>query len=393
MVETFLTDFSRLNSVPTETASFEELCESGALFRYSGDPQKSRVTRLEQEFARYVGMKYALGVNSCSSAILLALKLCGVKTGTRVLVPAFTFTAVPSAIVHAGAEPILVETEEDFCMDVDDFRRKASQAKVLLLSHMRGYVSDLDDITKICDEHSIVMIEDAAHALGCTWQGKPVGSFGKIGCYSFQSNKIINTGEGGMLTTDDEELFAKAVILSGAYENLYRFHGIDSKLFDKNKKLLPLFNMRYTEIQAAMALPQLKSLDERAAAYRDLHGRLLQKIRKASNLVVFPDEDGREVRVPDSLQFRIPSFSAQQMKRFVTEVQAKGLPLFGLGIDKDNARAFWNWEYLGKTSNLEATRYILATTCDMRLPISLTDEHLDYAANAIGAAARTAETA
>jgi perosamine synthetase len=393
MVEKFRAEFNRLNPVPKEAlTAINELCESGELFRYSGDPDRSPATLLEREFAQYLGVKYAVAVNSCSSAILLALQLCGVKAGTKVLVPAFTFTAVPSAVINAGAKAVLVETTPDFRMDIDDFRRKAPLSNVLLLSHMRGYMSDLDAVAEICAQHGIVMIEDAAHALGSTWNGKQVGSFGRIGCFSFQSNKIINAGEGGMLTTDDEDIAVKAIIRSGAYETLYRFHAIGSELFDRYKKGIALSNMRLTNVAAAIVRPQLKSMGERAETYRRMHERLVGKLQAASNLLVFPGNDEREVRVPDSLQFRIPTFGPEQMATFIKQVNEAGLPLSHLG-GKDNARAFWNWGYLGKVANLHATRRILATTCDMRLPLSLTDEHLDYMSNTIGAAARTEATA
>jgi len=388
-------DFTRFSPVPQEArAALDDLFESGELFRYAGDPATSPASLLEVEFARYVGMKYAIGVNSCSSGILLALRLCGVERGDRVFVPAFTFTAVPSAVVHAGAEPILIETTADYRMDVADFERKAHRAKVLLLSHMRGYMSDLDAVASICAAHGIVMIEDAAHALGSYWRGRSVGSFGKIGCFSFQSNKIINAGEGGMIVTDDEEIAAQAVILSGAYENLYRYHhGIDRGHFDRFKKLLPLFNMRLTNIAAAIARPQLRTVDARAEKYRQLHGSLVSKLQVASNLLAFPQTNPREVRVPDSLQFRVPGFGPDQMRTFLAAAKKAGLPLSGIGIDPDNARMFQNWNYLPHHHDMEVTRTILATACDMRLPPDLTEAHLNYAADAIAKAARIAETA
>jgi len=393
MIEQFRADFNRLNPIPQEAhAAVREVLESGELFRYSGDPKRSHATLLEREFAQYLGVKYAVAVNSCSSAIELGLELCGVKPGSKVLVPAFTFTAVPSAVVNVNAEAILVETTADFRMDIDDFRRKAPEAKVLLLSHMRGYMSDLDAVLEICAQHGIVMIEDAAHALGSLWNGKRVGSFGKVGCFSFQSNKIINAGEGGMLTTDDEDIAVRAIIRSGAYEDLYRFHGIGSELFHRYKKGIALSNMRLTNTAAAIARPQLKSVDERAAAYRQMHERLIGKLQAASNLLAFPQDDSREVRVPDSLQFRIPTFGPEQMALFIKQVNGAGVPLSHLG-GKDNARAFWNWQYLGDVKNLKATRDILATTCDMRLPLALTEVHLDYLADQVGAAARAAQTA
>ncbi|MGA9602952.1 MAG: aminotransferase class I/II-fold pyridoxal phosphate-dependent enzyme, partial [Methyloceanibacter sp.] len=141
---------------------------TGKLFRYSdSQPEDSEVAWLEHDFAEYLGSRHALAVNSCSVAIELALIACGVEPGSKVLVPGFTFTAVPSAIVMLHAIPVFVECTEDYRLDIDDLRRKiTSETRVLLLSHMRGHISDMDAITELCTAHGVTLIEDAAHALG-----------------------------------------------------------------------------------------------------------------------------------------------------------------------------------------------------------------------------------
>jgi perosamine synthetase len=161
--------FHRLSPVPEEgIESAVELMRNGGMFRYaSEDPETSAAAILEREFAIFTGVKFALGLNSCSSAILLALKVSGVKSGDRVLVPAFTFTAVPAAVVNLGATPVLVECNGNYKVNVDDLRRKiTSDTRVLLLSHMRGHMSDMDRIVDICNERGVTLIEDAAHAIG-----------------------------------------------------------------------------------------------------------------------------------------------------------------------------------------------------------------------------------
>ncbi len=227
-------EFYRLSPVPEEgIETAVRLMRSGCMFRYATeDPEGSEAAVLENEFAAFTGAKFALGLNSCSSAILLALKVSGVKPGDRVLVPAFTFTAVPAAVVNLGATPVLVECNRNYKVNVDDLRRKmAPDTRVFLLSHMRGHMSDMDKIVDICNERGITLIEDAAHALGGFWRGKPAGSFGRIGCFSFQSYKVVDAGEGGMLTTGDEEAAVKAVYMSGSYEKLYSRHFMQSRLF------------------------------------------------------------------------------------------------------------------------------------------------------------------
>lgn len=375
-----------------------DILETGRGFRYEGGPEESDASMLEVKFAKLVGMRYAVALNSCSSAILIALKTLqfrGIDI-SKVLVTAFTFTAVPGAIANAGAQPVFVNIDEDLKIDLGDLRTKAraSGAKVLLLSHMRGYISDMDAIAELCDAEDIALVEDAAHALGATWRANAVGTFGTVNCFSFQDYKILKAGEGGMLVTDDQDIAAVAILFSGAYERNYRFHhGIAREVFEKYAGRVPPYNFRYSELQAACVLAQLEDLEMRVETYRELYGRVVRKLKAASNLFVFPTGDVRERRAPDSLQFRIPTFTAEQMRAFVAEVEDAGFPLTCIGTGAGNARHPANWNYLEKdvVQGLEPTTDILATLCDMRLPFTLDDELLDYAADVFGQAARLAE--
>ena len=241
-------DFTRFDPVPREGIERAiAIMQSGKLFRYCDSrPEDSEVALLERDFAEYLGVRHAIGLSSCSKAIELALIVCGVEPGSKVLVPGFTFTSVPSAILILRAILIFVECTRNYRIDIDDLKRKiTSETKVLLLSHMRGHTSDMDDVTQLCAEHGIALIEDAAHALGGRWRGKRIGSFGKAGCFSFQSNKIINAGEGGMLATNDDEIIVKAIYLSGAYELNHQKHFVRSSLFEKFAGMLPVHNAQW----------------------------------------------------------------------------------------------------------------------------------------------------
>ncbi|HTA45615.1 MAG TPA: aminotransferase class I/II-fold pyridoxal phosphate-dependent enzyme [Bryobacteraceae bacterium] len=354
------------------------------MFRYAAEcPEDSDAALLEREFAQSVGVKFALGLNSCSSAILLALKCCGVVAGDQVLMPAFTFTAVPGAIVNLGALPVLVECNANYRIDIEDLRRKINpDTKVLLLSHMRGHISDLDTIVELCRDHGITLIEDAAHSHGGLWRGKATGSFGLVGCFSFQSYKMINSGEGGMLTTDDEEIAARAIRLSGCYENLYSAHFTTGVLVEKGIGSDPPYNFRMSNLTAAIVRSQLKLVEARGEQYRKMYGYLTSKLARCSRIEL-PEEDEREQRIPDSIQFRVRGFSTAEMKQFAEKVRSAGLPLSAIDIDQDNARAFWNWTYLGGPPDLPQTRASLRNVCDMRLAYSLTTDHLDYIADTI----------
>lgn len=380
-----ISDFHRPDTIPKEAIlKVSKLLETGNLFRYIGEKaEDSETALLEKDFAAYVGTKYALALNSCSSALFLSLLTCSVKPDDEILVPAFTFTAVPSAIVHVGATPILVECDERYCIDLEDLKRKiSSQTKILLLSHMRGHTSDLDQITKICRENGITLIEDAAHSLGVLWNGKPVGTYGKTGCYSFQSYKIINGGEGGMLVTNDQEVIVKAIYLSGAYEETYSKHFVQSEFFKKYRNKFPLFNLRMDNVSAATIRPQLKMIEKKVIVYNNNY-RYLRDLLSSSEYIKIPAIDLRERMAPDTMQFNLDRLTIKQAKTFMNKVREDGVSLYVFSADENNARLFWNWKYLPEIPVLEKTKKILQFTCDMRLPLFFTNEHLDYIASVI----------
>ncbi|NII11859.1 aminotransferase class I/II-fold pyridoxal phosphate-dependent enzyme [Oleiagrimonas sp. C23AA] len=373
-------DFTRLEPVPEAGMQRAmDIMRSGKLFRYGGKrPEDCEVALLERDFADYLGVRHALGVSSCTQAIELALLACGVEAGTRVLVPGFTFTAVPSAIVVLGAEPVFVECTDDYRIDLEDLERKiGDDTPVLLLSHMRGHICEMDTIMRLCQARGVKVVEDAAHALGARWHDQAVGTFGRVGCFSFQSNKIINAGEGGMLTTDDEQIIVKAIYLSGAYETNYRKHfNADSALFERYAGQLPAHNVRMNNLTAAVARPQLALLDERGHRYRQMYAYLEQHLSALG--LELPRAYAAETRIPDSLQFRVPQLSTEQMQAFIAQARDAGLPLSGFA-DPNNARAFYNWRYLGKAiPELPQTRRSLQNVCDMRLSSTLQQRHLDY---------------
>ncbi|MDO9525825.1 MAG: aminotransferase class I/II-fold pyridoxal phosphate-dependent enzyme, partial [Gemmobacter sp.] len=175
-------------------AEIERLLASGDLFRYTA-AEGAPVAKLESEFAQMMGVRYALAVSSCSAALFLSLRALDLPRGAKVLVPAFTFAAVPSAVVHADCVPVLVEVDDSLRVNLLDFEAKLDDAQAVLISHMRGHTSDMDAIMSLCDARGIPVIEDAAHSLGTTWSGRKVGTIGKIGCFSFQSYKLVNAGE------------------------------------------------------------------------------------------------------------------------------------------------------------------------------------------------------
>lgn len=377
-------------------AEIDRLLHSGDLFRYTA-PQDAPVALLEREFADMMGSKYALAVSSCSAALFLSLEALGLSPGARVLIPAFTFAAVPSSIVHARMQPVLVEVGENYRIDMGDFEAKLDDSiEAVIISHMRGHTSDMDAIMALCDAHGIPVIEDAAHSLGTLWHGRKIGTIGKVGCFSFQSYKMINAGEGGILITDDADLVARAVIMSGAYEHNWKKHkGPDgqndpelAEAFGRWQNQLPLYNLRLQNLSAAVIRPQIGELDRRVRDGLENHDYVAGQLNTSPWLDV-PPPLAPETRAPDSIQFNLVGFdSDDEAQAFARAAEARGVKVQIFGLSTDNARAFWNWQFIpGDLPELPQTREMLMRACDVRLPVRLTKDELDFIAGALLAAA------
>ena len=377
-------------------AEIDRLLHSGDLFRYTA-PADAPVALLEREFADLMGVKYALAVSSCSAALFLSLEALGLKQGARVIIPAFTFAAVPSSIVHARMQPVLVEVGENYRIDLDDFTAKIDQdIDAVLISHMRGHTSDMDAIKALCDARNIPVIEDAAHSLGTLWHGEKIGTIGKVGCFSFQSYKMINAGEGGILISNDPDLIARAVIMSGAYEHNWKKHKgpngqNDPELaeaFARWQNQLPLYNMRLQNLSAAVIRPQLPELARRVRDGLANHDYVAGELNKSPWLNV-PPALAPETRAPDSIQFNLVDFARDEdAVAFQDAAAARGVKVQVFGLSTDNARAFWNWQFIpGEMPDLPKTRAMLMRACDVRLPARLTRSELDFIINALVMAA------
>ncbi|WP_170435032.1 DegT/DnrJ/EryC1/StrS family aminotransferase [Ruegeria arenilitoris] len=369
--------------------AIESLMQSGDLFRYTA-PQDAPVALLEAEFAELLGSKYALAVSSCSAALFLSLKALGLPRDARVLIPGFTFAAVPSSVVHADCVPVLCEVGDNYRIDIDDFAAKLDDVQAVIISHMRGHTSDMDAIMALCDAHDIPVIEDAAHSLGTTWHGRNIGTIGKVGCFSFQSYKMINAGEGGILVTDDADLVARAVIMSGAYEHNWKKHkgphGQNTpdleQAFARWQNKLPLYNLRMSNLSAAVIRPQLPELARRVRDGLANHDYVAQRLNSSPHVHV-PDPLTPERRAPDSIQFNLVDLNKDQIKAFAAAAEGRGVKVQVFGLSEDNARAFWNWQFLPEQVELPRTRAMLMSACDVRLPVRLTRAELDVIADII----------
>ena len=372
-------DLSTAEPIPEEAIERAvELMRSGRLHRYgeqgTGYPEPSL---LEQEFASYVGSKYCVAVSSCGAAMLIALKSLGVKTGDKVLTSTFTLSPVPGAIAHAGADAILIETTPDYMTDMADlaFKAATSGAKVFLLSHMRGHIADLEAAKAICDRHGIAIIEDCAHTMGAKWDGQYTGTWGRVGCFSAQTYKHINSGEGGLLVTDDDDVVAQAILMSGCYM-MYDQHlsKPSSDVFERWKYLTPNFSMRMSNLAAALLRPQIAQLADRGRRWNHIYATLERELAK-TECISIPPRNAKEEFVASSIQFTL-NLKPHQIEMFLKECNSRGLYIKWFGTPNPIAFTsnYEHWHYLSSKPDIPHSKAVLNQLMDLRTPLSLTDE-------------------
>ena len=317
-------------------AAAMELFEDGRLFRYGevgkGVPQAAL---FEEEFAEIIGRPYALGVNSGGCALFLALKASGVSSGEKVLVNGFTLAPVPGAIEHAGGETVLVEIDQDLVVDIDDLDAKAtsSGAKFFLLSYMRGHIPDMDAVMAVVRKHNLILIEDCAHATKAYWGEQMIGTFGAVGCFSMQTFKHMNSGEGGVLVFEDEDIAARATLMSGTYM-LYEQHKArpSMEVFERHKYHMPNCSMRMSNLVAAILRPQLPELDARIAHWDKIYGWLEKGINAVQYLRA-PSRPDKSKVTPTSIQFVVDDLSYDQIENFLGHCADRGLHIKWFGAE------------------------------------------------------------
>jgi 8-amino-3,8-dideoxy-alpha-D-manno-octulosonate transaminase len=270
-----------------ELEALARVIESKNLFRYYGVGEgPDEVLSFEREFAEHMGSKHALCVNAGSSALICALIGAGIGEGDEVIVPAYTWNATPNAVLASRALPVLAEVDESLTVDPADVERRITpRTRAILPVHMRGAPAAMDELVAIAKKHGLVLIEDVCQAAGATYCGRRLGTFGDAGAFSLQFNKIITTGEGGVLITDRDDLLDLALDVHDCANSVRRGVG------------LPRFagyNFRASELTGAMARVQLTRLDGLLERMRANYARLSAEINGLPGLTLrrANDEDG-----------------------------------------------------------------------------------------------------
>ena len=379
MDERFTGSFTQQEPIPDDgIAAAVEVMRHGRLHRYNlaGD-EKGEAALLEQDFAAFTGAKYCLAVTSGGYAMACALRAVGVAPGDKVLSNGFTLAPVPGAIANVGAVPVFVEVTEGLVLDLDDLRAKIAEsgARYLLLSHMRGHICDMDALMAICDGAGVTVIEDCAHTMGAAWDGVPSGRHGKAACYSTQTYKHMNSGEGGFLITDDADVMARAVMLSGSYMLFGRHLAAPGpEAFADARYETPNMSGRMDNLRAAILRSQLPRLAEQCARWNERYFEIENGLRDTPGLTVIERPD-RETPVGSSIQFLLRDWSADDVLAVVSRCAERGVELkwFGAAEPVAFTSRYDSWRY-AKPQHLPATDRVLAGLMDMRIPLTFSRE-------------------
>lgn len=269
-----------------EIKAVQEILLSGKIFRYSSR-EESPADRLEKNVENYLGINYALGLNSGTSALKAALVSLGVTRGERVLVSAYTFIATPAAVVSIGANPVPIDLDLETGMDLQQLETEIKKGCAAIIPvHIQGQAFNLLPVIKLARKYNVPVIEDACQAFGAKYQSKYAGCLGDIGVFSFQQYKQISSGEGGMLVTKKKQLYEKAKI--------YSDHGVirEFRSWDKPGAMIG-DNLRINNLQAAILNVQLDRLPKVISSQKDKRGLILKSLKSGSEyLIEIPDIAG-----------------------------------------------------------------------------------------------------
>ncbi|MBP7764147.1 MAG: DegT/DnrJ/EryC1/StrS family aminotransferase [Deltaproteobacteria bacterium] len=390
---------------PEEIKEVMDVMETGVLMRYGFDKERKgvfKVRQFEEEFARYCGVKYALGVTSGSSALKVALTAMDVGPGDEVLVPAFTFLATYEAVLEVGAIPVMCDIDDTLNFDPDEIEKKKTRyTKAVIPVHMCGSAAKIDKIVRTARKHKLLVLEDNAQGCGAGFKGKKLGGFGDMGIFSFDYYKTVTTGEGGLVISNNKKLYLRS--------EWYSDHGHDhnpkvSRALE-GRTILG-FNYRMNELQGAVGLAQLRKLDYIVAEQKKNKQRIKELLAQVPGVGfrTLPDPDGDSATF---LAFHLPE--EKRALSFQKLLSAHGLDTTCYKFNK------WhyvpNWEHFLSFSTANSKKYpfadkankgkvkysrksipfaedILGRTLVMGISVKMSPEKFDAIARAIAAAAK-----
>lgn len=319
-----------------------DVLNTGVLMRYNFDgPRKGiwKAREFEENLCSRLGVKHAFLCSSGTSALCVALAACGIGAGDEVIVPPFTFVATIEAVLFAGAVPVFADIDDTLCLDPKAVEKAVTpRTKAVIPVHMCGSMARIDELKELCDAKGIILLEDACQAVGGTYKGKSLGSFGKIGCFSFDYVKTITCGEGGAIITDDADIYFRS--------HAFADHGHDHIGSDRGKEdhVIVGTNYRISELNAAVGVAQLRKLD----TIIDTQRRNKKAIKDA--LSAIPEVTFRTIPDPEGDTATFLSFFLP------TEARAREIAqrLASEGVD---GCFYWfdnNWHYIRKWDHIRS---------------------------------------
>lgn len=324
-----------------ERKEVNDVMETGILMRYGFDAQRKGIWKskeLETEICNYFGCEYAQLVSSGTAALTTAMVAMGIGYGDEVIIPSFTFVASFEAILSVGAIPVLTEVDESLTLDpVAVEKNITAKTKMIMPVHMCGSMGYMDELKAICEKHNLILLEDACQSIGGTYKGKHLGTIGHAGTFSFDFVKMMTCGEGGVVMTNDKNIFIKS--------DGYSDHGHDHAGVDRGADLHPFigYNFRISELHAAVGLAQIRRLDKVLAVQRKRQQQLKEALQNVTGLTfrIVPDEAG------DSASFLSFFFSTEeQTQKFVSLCTTQKVA--GVFYWYNN-----NWHYIRKWDHLK----------------------------------------
>ncbi len=304
-----------------EIQQVTEVLKRGVLFRYGFDAQRQgvfMVSQFEKKFAEYTGSRYALGVNSGTAALKTALEGLNLPKKTKVLTPCFTFVATIESIEEAGLKPVLCEIDESLNISMNDIENQIDRkTSAILPVHMMGSACDMSEIMGLSDQFNLSVVEDTCQATGATYKGRRLGTFGKYGCFSFDYVKVLTTGEGGMVVTDDEKLYRQA--------DWYHDHGHPHRTDvgrGVEERMRKGTNFRMSEIQGAIGLAQLEKLPSIIERHKK-NKAILKQVLSGYDFITFRKHHDENGEIATFLAFFLPD--ARRAERFKEKMKENGI--------------------------------------------------------------------
>ena len=343
-----------------------------------------KVNQFEKQFAEYVGVKYAVAVSSCTAALHLSVIALGIKPGDEVLVPAMTFAATANAVIHANAVPVLVDVDKrKMTIDFDDIERKiTSRTKAIIPVHFAGRPVDNDKLSAIAKKHGLKIIHDAAHAVETEFKGKKIGAYNDIACYSFYVTKNITTGEGGMVTTNDEELANSIKInaLHGMDKDAWKRFSDDG--YKHYQVVFPGFKYNMTDVQASVGIEQLKKVERFARRRTEVWNHYKKELADLP-LLLPPDveSDSRHAFHLYTIMLDIDkvSITRDQLLQKLHEMKiGTGVHYISLHLHD-----FYKKTYNYKENDFPNSKFISDRTLSIPLSANLTDEDVNDVISAL----------